>query len=1021
MRRNLVITSFLAYLLIGSTCGQSNYTPVPRWGSASALLSNTLLVHGGRTNPSNEYTYNGQVTNDLLSLDISLAFNVSSPNWRYLSGSLNLTTSQGPAVAFHTLTPYSSTGLLSFGGDGGPPQALSTRADSASLLDISVPQQSQWTLEPQGWASEPIRREYHTAAASRGGIWIVGGEKVDGSGLLADNYVFSIEPIFSTIPSLNGPPPLSGHAAVVLSSGVVMIFGGVSPSQGGLQGLDTFYVLDTAAQPPSWSTWNATGDVPAPRRNFAAVVLDGDKILIQGGVSDAGSTPQSFLSDGAVLDTKQNPMVWTSVPALTLVEGRIDQVAFAVGTSVFFCFGWGSQGAFPSSLLLFDTVDQTFQSSWTPPASPIPASSTVPPASEPATAPGTYNPTPTSTSGSQSGSNTSGSSTNTGSQSASNSSPASQTSSVNSSTSPSSTILPAPNVTGIALGSVFGVIALVALTGGATYWVIKKREERDGGAFSLMRDADDDGNSPHGLGGSEKVRMAGSHWVGGKKSPWGILSAFGARGPMTQRRMDMLADEDARVFDIESLENSEMGHRPRGPGRQWSGGSSISNWYGQSGRKLSEMVGGSLNSLRAVGGMLSQSRRDPGAPESDWWKNKEIVPLDPFGDDMALRDTESSGPGPTALSMQNVSGIAAVGVSRAARPRGGMPSGSLSYPYTDPTSERAVAEVIHDARTPEDEDGPGRGEQQPMLDRSVPSLAIVTVQSRSSDEKSASVSSRDRFSNVAEVSHSSHEGPSSPAPARPLSTSSTSIIGAHSAPSLPLRRSDSWWARFSRTPFREKRLSSPPQSPRQSAADALIDIRDPNPAPRLVPIQESAHTSPESAHQKAGYERNPSLSSLHTTKTADSHALEQLGANMDVVQRANTLSSYTTSPSTAGESPRNDTPWAQAGERSIGAMMQSPLEEEHSAHSHSPDHSSDTESRRDPELPSTQRPPPTAGSSIVASRIQAWERRLSQDDLTENPRRIPARDRRSVNYGLAARPSLFIANPDRHPSDASDA
>lgn len=310
-----------------------------RWGSASALLSNTLLVHGGKTNPSDDFTYNGQVTNDLLSLDISLAFNVSSPNWRYLSGSRNLSTSQGPAVAFHTLTPYSTTGLLSFGGDGGPPLALATQADSASLLDVSNLAQAQWTIEPKGWASEPIRREYHSASASRGGIWIVGGEKVDGSGLPPDNFVFSIEPIFATIPSTNAPPPMFGHAAVVLSSGLVMVFGGVAPSQGGLQGLDTFFVLDTAAQPPSWSTWNATGDVPAPRRNFAAVVLNGDKILIQGGASDDGFTPQSFLNDGAILDTTQNPMVWTSVPALELVGGRIDQVAFAVGNSVFFCFG----------------------------------------------------------------------------------------------------------------------------------------------------------------------------------------------------------------------------------------------------------------------------------------------------------------------------------------------------------------------------------------------------------------------------------------------------------------------------------------------------------------------------------------------------------------------------------------------------------------------------------------------------------------------------------------------------------
>lgn len=76
-------------------------------------MSNTLYIHGGKTDPSNAYSYtSAPTTNDLLALDLSIPFALDAPPWRLLSGVEIPDGSQGPALAWHTLTAYSEDAIL---------------------------------------------------------------------------------------------------------------------------------------------------------------------------------------------------------------------------------------------------------------------------------------------------------------------------------------------------------------------------------------------------------------------------------------------------------------------------------------------------------------------------------------------------------------------------------------------------------------------------------------------------------------------------------------------------------------------------------------------------------------------------------------------------------------------------------------------------------------------------------------------------------------------------------------------
>jgi len=326
---------FAALLLHHSVAA---YSPVPRWGQATVMIDDALFIHGGKTDQFNQFSYtSAQTINDIIYLPLSSPFDASSPPWKLVNSSASPT----PAVAWHTLAAFSSSDALLFGGLPGPNSGtvVFDLPDSAVLLDVSNPLQPQATAEPSSWANEPVRRMRHSASSTGGRIYVIGGEQADGSNIdFSEHYVFDINgPSFTLLPSSNGPPDISGHTSLVLSGGQLVVFGGYSGSRGALLPFTTIWALDTTQSMLSWTLLSiSNSSVPTPRQAFAAVVLPDDKVLIHGG---ADADLLDSFSDGWILDTTQNPMVWSQVNALAQLGPRRDHFAAASGTQVIFGFG----------------------------------------------------------------------------------------------------------------------------------------------------------------------------------------------------------------------------------------------------------------------------------------------------------------------------------------------------------------------------------------------------------------------------------------------------------------------------------------------------------------------------------------------------------------------------------------------------------------------------------------------------------------------------------------------------------
>ena len=247
-------------------------------------------------------------------------------------------------MAFHSLSAYDTSHMLMFGGQPDPNSdtVLLDRPDSAWILDVENRDSPSWVNEAQGWANEPSRRIFHAASSSGGKVFLTGGQKADGSQTALNQHeVFDYTgPTFTALPTANGPPDLYGHTSLVLQNGSLLVFGGYSQSQGTLLPFSTIWILDTWADTFAWSAIQIDNStLPSGRRNFAAVVLSDGRILIHGG-SDA--VLQTTFSDGWILDTTKEPMVWTHVDSLSALGARRDHMVVAIGSVVIFGFGGSS-------------------------------------------------------------------------------------------------------------------------------------------------------------------------------------------------------------------------------------------------------------------------------------------------------------------------------------------------------------------------------------------------------------------------------------------------------------------------------------------------------------------------------------------------------------------------------------------------------------------------------------------------------------------------------------------------------
>jgi hypothetical protein len=608
------------------------------------------------------------------------------------------------------------------------------------------------------------------------------------------------------------------------------------------------------------------------------------------------------------------------------------------------------------------------------------------------------------------------------------------------------------NKTAIAIGTVLGVLGFA--TGVAfVLWYLRRRHARSGHAFDPL--GDDEEESPHSI---TAVRLGGTRETGPRilAVPLGLLGMIGlgpSRRHSNRSRRDILADED-RSFRWISVSREGSGGRSSFGSR--SARSSI--------RGLSNAITGGIASIRNITRGASSAPRSR-EPSTNW----EKMGGDPFSPEVALM---------------------AEGLTRDQLPersRDGFALSGSTQPYTDPFADRDTSWDPLQLYDSEPEAEPSHAsekrehpstETRPLTIRTalppsadfVPLSPLVEQASQNSlSNSSNSSSSHHTNSDQYAGSGSSQGAVHSPRP--------SSILDPNPPQSQqPIRRSNSWWARFAKAPLLERRGTE--SSTRNGG---FIDIRDPNPPPRLLTIEESAHSrGPSDGTAEARSRRNLSVGAIRTRagtptrrpsfyhetthgrsasslQTANTDILERVGGTMDIVQRDGTLDSQHTflaglddefgvggGGSGSGSGPplraffvRGEPSYhsTRTESSSVSAsietlMIQSPLRS-------AADSPTDGFTQR---LISSSPPSEEVAAGLVAEhagspprspgvaeRVRAFERRMSRESvpppsptntrrreerLTPPPAALAAA-RPAVRYGLVPRPSLFVANPDR--------
>ncbi|KAF5382121.1 hypothetical protein D9615_004434 [Tricholomella constricta] len=1013
MNARLLCSLCIAYFVSDQVAA---YDADPRWGQATVLINDALFVHGGKTDPFNSYSYTAAPnSNDILYLPLSAPFDSSSPPWHLLSIASNSSSSEGPSLSWHTLSAFNTSHVMIFGGQPGPnsPTVLVGVADSVYLLNVQNRFEPSWITEPTSWANEPIRRVHHSAATSpSGSILVVGGEKADDSKIaFSEHYIFYPDiPSFTLLSSDNGPPAITGHASVMLPDSRLLVFGGYSQSTDSLLPFSTIWALDTTQSSPSWSSISVSDSpLPPPRRAFAATAIAGGNVLIHGG-SDA--VLQNDWADGWILDTTQNPMVWKQVEVLSQLGARRDHFAASYGNQVIFGFGYSNGKASPASLQIYDIELGDFKPGFTP----LPPSST-----QMQTHPG---PSQTSKHPTSTGSSIS---TSPGVHPTDPADPGNPNNGGGGHPNESKN----DKTTAVVVGTVLGVLGLLIVALAGAYYVRRHRRLTDERRFTTLQgsDSDDDGESPHFSSGIPAASFSPDKQT---FRSLGVLNSLGLAGVVAAatgtknarhapERRDMLADEDTRDFGA---------------------------WY--DGRRR-DGTGGSSWSLMSIISPRKRSREPSiaGSTGGASWKEK----AEPFTDGVALmRDEESGYAGTSRLQGRRQMSFAS--------------TRTYNDPFADPIQEEPLDSYVDEGDTPTQPYLHPLPQQFPTLRTILPvsqgghllspltertSQNTLSIHDPPNSVSSHSTSQNSPFdtSSSRVTSRTSLEPPKSPV----LFTSS--IIGA-TPTNRPMKRSNSWWARFAHTSFLDRRTSD-------TSTRGMPEFRDPKPPPRLVAIEESVHSASPEGHSpksqlSSSSQRDPSSGisrhasrlqgghnkSLSSVRTADTNAIERIAGMMDVVQLVRSGSRRTVSTGTTASLSIDTRPssWIHENYGAAGhgdselVNVASPIEmTDAEALSRHPDHyhpsiqalaSSSVPVTSSPTSPSNPGIPPSSGT--VAARIQEFERRQSHDRDAPPPGNMKRHEERSkkrthsmtVNYGLIPRASLYVANPDHVNSSSGD-
>nr|AML76858.1 putative LOV domain-containing protein [Marrubium vulgare] len=188
-----------------------------------------------------------------------------------------------------------------------------------------------WKKFSVGGAVEPSRCNFSACAAGNR-LVLFGGEGVNMQPM-NDTFVLNLDsenPKWSRVSVKSSPPGRWGHTLSSLNGSWLVVFGGC-----GRQGLlNDVFVLDLDAKQPTWKEIFG-GTPPLPRSWHSSCILEGSKLVVSGGCTDAGV----LLSDTFLLDLNMEKPIWKEIPTSWTPPSRLGHSLSVYGRSKILMFG----------------------------------------------------------------------------------------------------------------------------------------------------------------------------------------------------------------------------------------------------------------------------------------------------------------------------------------------------------------------------------------------------------------------------------------------------------------------------------------------------------------------------------------------------------------------------------------------------------------------------------------------------------------------------------------------------------
>ncbi|XP_017222575.1 adagio protein 3 [Daucus carota subsp. sativus] len=188
-----------------------------------------------------------------------------------------------------------------------------------------------WKKFTVGGAVEPSRCNF-SACAVGNRLVLFGGEGVNMQPM-DDTFVLNLDaakPVWRRVIVKSSPPGRWGHTLTSLNNSWLVVFGGC-----GREGLlNDVFVLDLDAKQPTWKEVSG-GTPPLPRSWHSSCTMEGSKLVVSGGCTEAGV----LLSDTFLLDLTLEKPKWKEIPTSWAPPSRLGHSLSVYGRTKILMFG----------------------------------------------------------------------------------------------------------------------------------------------------------------------------------------------------------------------------------------------------------------------------------------------------------------------------------------------------------------------------------------------------------------------------------------------------------------------------------------------------------------------------------------------------------------------------------------------------------------------------------------------------------------------------------------------------------